>query len=95
MNYAPHNRVNLHISAEEADGILTVHVAGRLGFVGLGELRKTCRTARRIRLDLSELLSADDTGMDLLAALREDGAELVGVPPYIDLLLCSRHGRKP
>jgi hypothetical protein len=85
--------VDLHISAHESEEILTVRVAGRLGFVGLEELRRTCRSTRHLRLDLSQLLSADETGTNFLAALHDSGAELVNVPPYIDLLLRIRYGR--
>lgn len=88
-------RVDLHIATLELDGVLTVHVAGRLGDVGIGELRRACRGASRLRLDLSELLSADETATSLLAALRDSGAELVEVPPYIDLLLRARSARSP
>ena len=86
-------RVDLHIATLESDGVLTVHVAGRLGYVGIGELRRACRGTSRLRLDLSELLSADETATNLLAALRDSGAELVRVPPYIELLLRARTGR--
>lgn len=82
--------MDLHISTEENNGLLTVRVAGRLGSVGLGELRRTCREAARVRLDLSDLVSADEAGTTFLAAMRDSGAELVGVPPYIDLLLRAR-----
>ncbi len=82
--------MDLHISTEEKEGFLTVRVAGRLSSVGLGELRRACREAARIRLDLSDLVSADEAGTSFLAALRDSGAELAGVPPYIDLLLRAR-----
>lgn len=87
--------MDLHITSDEEGGLRTVHVAGALDFVGLGELRRACREALRLRLDLSELLTADEAATNLLAALREDGAELVSVPPYVDLLLRTRHGRAP
>jgi anti-anti-sigma regulatory factor len=82
--------VDLHISTEEKDGLLTVRVAGRLRAIGLEELRRACREGARVRLDLSDLITADEAGTTLLAALRDSGTELVGVPPYIDLLLRAR-----
>ena len=90
-----HEPMSLHITSDEEGGLRTVHVAGVLGFAGLGELRRACREAPRLRLDLSELLTADEAGTDLLAALRDEGVELVSVPPYVDLLLRTRHGRAP
>ena len=82
--------MDLHISTQEKNGFLTVRVAGRLSTVGLGELRRACREDARVRLDLSDLVSADEAGTTLLATMRDSGAELVGVPPYIDLLLRTR-----
>jgi ABC-type transporter Mla MlaB component len=82
--------MDLYISTEEIDGRLTVRVVGRLSAAGLGELRKSCREGARVRLDLSDLISADEAGTTLLAAMRDSGADLVGVPPYIDLLLRAR-----
>lgn len=82
--------MDLHISTEEKDGLLTVRVAGRLGKDGLGELRRVCLGGARLRLDLSALICADEAGTTLLAAMRDSGADLVGVPPYIDLLFHAR-----
>lgn len=87
--------MDLHISIEQKDGLLTVRVAGRLSSVGLGELRRACREAARVRLDLSDLVSADEAGTSFLAAMRDSGAELGGVPPYIDLLLRARLAPTP
>ena len=39
------------------------------------------------RCDLTELRSADDLGVVVLAHLRERGVELVGASPYLELLL--------
>ena len=85
--------MSLHITSDEEGGLRTVHVAGALGFDGLGELLRACREAPRLQLDLSELLTADEAGTNLLAALRDEGAELVSVSPYVYLLLRARHGR--
>ncbi len=82
--------MDLHISTEERSGLLTVRVAGRLGKDGLGELRRACRQGARVRLDLTDLVSADEAGTTLIAAMRDSGTDLVGVPPYIGLLLQAR-----
>lgn len=82
--------MSLLIAREESQGLLVVHVSGVLGVVGLEELRGACRGAARLRIDLSELLTADEAATRLLAAMRDAGAELVSVPPYIDLLIRAR-----
>jgi hypothetical protein len=40
-------------------------------------------------LDLEELISADGEGLEALRGLRRGGAELVGVSPYIAMLLAE------
>jgi ABC-type transporter Mla MlaB component len=42
--------------------------------------------------DLTELKSADDVGVVVLAQLRDRGVELVGASPYLELLL--EHARE-
>lgn len=82
--------MSLHIASEEDRAGLVVHVSGALYLVGLDELRTACRGGTRLRIDLSELLTADEESTRFLAALRDNGAELVAVPPFIDLLIRSR-----
>jgi hypothetical protein len=49
-----------------------------------------------ITLDLSELISADSVGFDVLERLRRDGAELRDVPAYIQLKLdvVAKHAQR-
>jgi hypothetical protein len=82
--------VSLHIAREQSRGHLVVNVSGALDLVGLEELRTACLGAAQLRIDLSELLTADEEATRFLAALRDSGAELVAVPPYIELLIRSR-----
>ena len=42
-----------------------------------------------MELDLTELVSADAAGIDALQRIRDKGAQLVGVPGYIQLKLDS------
>ena len=74
---------------EERLGMSTVvHVAGRLAGAGVDELSRVCRAASgRLRLELSALQHADEVGLALLRSLRDSGAELAGVSPFIQLLL--------
>ncbi len=81
----------LRIAEERLGEATVVHVSGRLGGDGVDELARACRGADGpLRLDLSELLHADEVGVSLLRSLRDAGAELVGVSPFIALLLENR-----
>jgi hypothetical protein len=66
-----------------ADGC-TVHLAGRLNAAWVPELRGVCAGAAGcLRIDLTDLLSADAVGIDALRRLQTSGARLVGVPRYL------------
>lgn len=61
----------------------TVLLAGRLRAAQVHELCAACGAAgHRVRVDLTDLLSADAVGVDALRRLHRSGAELVGVPAY-------------
>ena len=65
-----------------------VHLAGHLNAAQVPELRRVCDTATgRVRIDLTDLLSADAVGLDALRRLRCAGAELVGIARYLRRLL--------
>jgi ABC-type transporter Mla MlaB component len=62
----------------------TIRLAGRLNDVQVYELFSVCaRCAGQVRIDLTDLLSADAVGLDALRRLRIDGAQLVGVAQYL------------
>ncbi len=46
-----------------------------------------CAVPGAVELDLSELISADPTGIEALQRVRERGASLSGVPGFIRLKL--------
>lgn len=71
------------------DGQRTVlQVAGRLQLDDISELEKeTGAVEGTLVLDLSELMSADKTGIVTLRTLKAEGAELRGVSQYVRLLL--------
>jgi anti-anti-sigma regulatory factor len=61
-----------------------VHLAGHLNAAQVPELRRVCDTAAGpVRIDLTDLLSADAVGLDALRRLRRAGAELVGIARYL------------
>ena len=78
----------LRVTVATNDDSTTVHVDGRLSACDVGELGGAVRgVAGRVILDLSNLQSADDTGVATLRSLAGQGAQLVGASPYIALLL--------
>jgi hypothetical protein len=70
-----------------------VRLAGQLSGAQVPELLKACADADHVRLDLSDLVSADMAGIDALQRVRAAGADLVGVPGYIQLKLDSEATR--
>ena len=72
----------IQVVAQE-DGCVVL-LAGRLKAAQVHDLRRICATATgRVRIDLTDLLSADAVGIDALSRLRREGAELVGVAQYL------------
>jgi hypothetical protein len=83
--------MRLRIDRSEDAGVVTVRIVGWLTAAGVEELKRACEGAPPpLRLDLSELRAADPGGIDALLDLERAGAELIGVPPYIRLLLSAR-----
>ena len=67
-----------------------VHLAGRLGDAQVPDFLEACASAGRpLRVDLSELISADAAGIDALRRVREMGVILDGVPGYLRLKIES------
>jgi hypothetical protein len=66
-----------------------VRLAGRLGERQVPELLAACADAGVLELDLSDLVSADAAGLEVLKRVQARGATLVGVPGYIQLKLDS------
>ena len=71
-----------------------VRLAGQLSGAQVPELLKACADASHVRLDLSDLVSADMAGIDALRRVRANGADLVSVPGYIQLKIDSGAGRQ-
>ena len=74
-------------------GPRVVQVSGRLTGACVPDLVKVCRSAAGpLQIDLENLLSSDHAGFEALRHLRTSGAQLVKVPPFIELLLDARSG---
>ena len=72
------------IQVQQQAGGCTIHLAGRLNAAQVHELRTAFADATGpIRIDLTDLLSADAVGLDALQRLRSSGAEIVGVAQYL------------
>ena len=66
----------------------TIRLEGRLEADAVPDLEKECRSAEPpLRLDLSDLSSADEDGIQTLRRLSAEGAELFGASPYVRQLL--------
>ena len=66
----------------------TVYLAGHLKADQVPELCRVCATVNcTVRIDLTDLLSADAVGIDALRRLGHGGAEFVGVAHYLRRLL--------
>jgi len=80
----------LRISEREANGVITMHLEGRLVSAWVDEVRSAVarRAATgRVRLDLTELRYADPAGIELLRALQVQGIEIASSSPYSSALL--------
>jgi len=65
-----------------------IGIDGRLAADGVIELEKAVAAARSaVRIDLQALRSADGDGLDAIRRLEARGIPLLGVPPYVRLLL--------
>ena len=72
-----------------------IRLAGRLTAAQVHDLLEACRGRRHaVRLNLSELMSADVPGLEALHDLRRDGANFVEVPVYIQLKLDALSSRR-
>jgi hypothetical protein len=72
-----------------------VRIAGRLAGTAVAQLKKSCdQIADPIKIDLSNLLFADDEGINAIQALAEKGAQVHGASPFVQLLLGNALGWK-
>ena len=85
--------MTLKVGVLDDAGARTVALHGRLDVESLAAFAGIAAgLAPGARCDLTELRSADDVGVVVLAHLRERGVALVGASPYLELLL--EHARE-
>ena len=80
-----------------SDGSETVvRIAGRLSGIAVAQLQKACDPIEdSFVIDLSNLLFADDNGINAIRAIADKGAQFHGASPFIQLLLDNAPGWKP
>ena len=66
-----------------------VRLAGRLSVAQVPELLGACAGEGPLELNLTDLVSADMAGIEVLRRLRAKGATLVGMPQFLRLKLDS------
>jgi hypothetical protein len=80
--------MTLYIACDSDSGVRVMRLEGWLEGEAVAELDRVINEGSGpLRLDLSELRSADTAGLVALRALRTAGALISGAPPYISLLL--------
>ena len=85
--------VQLRVSVTRSVGSTIVKVDGRLTVASLHDLEHLVGSVDSPAvIDLSDLVSADDAGVATLRSLAGRGARLVGVTPYVALLLADESG---
>ena len=78
--------IRIDIKAKGTETV--VHVAGRLSGRAVTQFRQACDPIENaFVLDLSDLLFADATGIDIIRTIVEKGAEVRGASPFVQLLL--------
>ena len=81
--------MDCRIQVVDEGDVRTVTIVGRLRGEHVPGLLTTCGQAPALRLNLADVLSVDAIAADALRRIRDGGAQLVSVPPYIQLKLDS------
>jgi anti-anti-sigma regulatory factor len=79
--------VECWIGVEKEHGHCIVRLAGNLTHAQVPDLLRACEACPALVLDLSDLVTADSTGVDAVRQLRGSGASLVGASGYMQFKL--------
>jgi anti-anti-sigma regulatory factor len=86
--------MDMRLTVSVHDEGAVIHADGRLSRLGVAELERVLRTTSGpVTLDLTNLMSADDAGVAALRSCAGRGIRLVGVSPYMSLLLSIEPSR--
>jgi anti-anti-sigma regulatory factor len=78
--------IRIDITSEGPETV--IHIAGRLSGTSVAQLKKACDPIEgAFVIDLSNLLFADDAGIDTIRTIGKKGAKVRGASPFIQLLL--------
>jgi anti-anti-sigma regulatory factor len=78
--------IRIDITSEGPETV--IHIAGRLSVTSVAQLKKVCDPIEgAFVIDLSNLLFADDAGIDTIRTIDKKGARVRGASPFIQLLL--------
>jgi hypothetical protein len=70
-----------------------IRIAGRLSGTAIEQLKKVCDPIEDpFVIDLSYLLFADDKGIDAIRGMADNGAQVLGASPFVQLLLGNAPG---
>ena len=87
--------MNFRIEFKSEGPETVVSIAGRLNSSSVTQLHKTCDQIEiPFRIDLSELLFADEEGINAIRAICARGGQVKGASPYVRLLLDGGSGCK-
>ena len=85
----------IRIDIDSHEDATVVRVAGRLTGAAGAQLTEACESKEgNCVLDLSELMFADDAGVEAIRTLREQGADISGASSFIRLLINDVSDRK-
>ena len=88
--------MDLRLTVTQEDSVAVIHVDGRLAAGNLSDLEPLVTAITgAVVIDLSNLISVDDAGVATLRSLAGRGARLIGVTPYVALLLEDQRPRPP
>ena len=80
--------MDIRIDIETNGPVEVVQISGRLVEPFIRQLTDVCESMEgNFVLDLSNLIYADDAGVDVIRSLREKGAEISGASSFIKLLI--------
>lgn len=80
--------MDIRIDIDTKGLVEVVHVSGRLVESFIQQLMDVCEPMEgNFALDLSNLVFADDAGIDVIRSLREKGADISGASLFIKLLI--------
>jgi len=82
--------MTLRITQSRGDPGTVLGIHGEVSGGEVRELQAVCATALRpLTIDLSEVITADAQGIDLLRSLAAEGARMVRASVYLEMRLLS------